>query len=109
MINFSSLACLEVCGSGVRVWCGLAVVTMSNLNPSYIEFELGLGYDNSYNLWLFYRLAHPVTDRVNLSLADHQSVRFFTHTHTLARTHKATLKSKIDCFSFTIYYISSFS
>ena len=27
---------------------GLAVTTMSNPNPSCIEFELGSGFDNSY-------------------------------------------------------------
>ena len=38
---------LKVCGSGGGVvWCGLAVSTMSNLNPSCIELELGLGFDN---------------------------------------------------------------
>ena len=37
---------LKVCGSGGGVvWCGLAVSTMSNLNPSCIEFELGLDFD----------------------------------------------------------------
>ena len=34
---------LKVCGSGVG-W--LAVSTMSNLNQSWIELELGLGFDN---------------------------------------------------------------
>ena len=30
-------------------WGELAVTTMSNLNPSCIELELGLGYDNHFD------------------------------------------------------------
>ena len=33
----------KVCGSGVG---GFQVTTVSNLNPSCIELELGLGFDN---------------------------------------------------------------
>ena len=38
--NFSFLACLEVAEKfvvGGVVWGGLAVATVSNLNPSYVE------------------------------------------------------------------------
>ena len=35
---------IKVCGSGVG---GLAMTSRSNLNPSCIELELGLGFDNS--------------------------------------------------------------
>ena len=31
---------------------GLAVATISNLNPSYIELELGLGYENNFQVVL---------------------------------------------------------
>ena len=34
-----------VCG-WVVWWGGLVVITVSNLNPSCIELELGLGFDN---------------------------------------------------------------
>ena len=37
----------KVCGSE---WCGLALSTISNLNPSCIELELGLEVDNLYNM-----------------------------------------------------------
>ena len=30
-------------------WGGFAVTTVSNLNPSCIELELGLGFDNIEN------------------------------------------------------------
>ena len=46
--NFSPLACLEVAEKfwvGWVRWVGFAVTTMLNLNPRYIELELGLGYD----------------------------------------------------------------
>ena len=51
MSNFSFLACLEraekvVVGGGGGVVD--QVTTMSNPNPSCIEFELGSGFDNSY-------------------------------------------------------------
>ena len=47
MPNFSSLAGVEVaeksvCGGGFQV------ATMSNLNPSYIELELGLDFDENW-------------------------------------------------------------
>ena len=41
-----SRSCCKVCGW--LVWCGLAVSTMSNFNPSCIELELGLGFDNCW-------------------------------------------------------------
>ena len=31
-------------------WGELAVSTMSNLNPSWIELELGLGFDNKFQI-----------------------------------------------------------
>ena len=40
--NFSFLACI-VAEWG---WGGLALTTLSNLNPSCIQLELGLGFDN---------------------------------------------------------------
>ena len=45
--NFSLIACLEV-GEYFGVWGGVSgfqVTTVSNLNPSCIELELGLGFD----------------------------------------------------------------
>ena len=36
---------LKVCGSGLG-WCGFQVSTVSNLNPSCIELDLGLGFGN---------------------------------------------------------------
>ena len=44
--NFPFLACLEVAENFMGVGCELAVTTMSSLNPSCIELELGLGLDN---------------------------------------------------------------
>ena len=44
--NFSFLACLEVAEKFMGG--GLAVNTMSNLNQSCIELELGLGFDNKF-------------------------------------------------------------
>ena len=44
--NFSFLTCLEVSEKFVVGWCWFHVSTMSNLNPSKIELELGLGFDN---------------------------------------------------------------
>ena len=49
--NFSFLDCIEVAekfGGGVG-WCGFQVTTVSNLNPSCIELESGLGFDNNLN------------------------------------------------------------
>ena len=48
MPNFCFLACLEVVEKFVVVvWGGgFQVSTMSNLNRSCIELELGLGFDN---------------------------------------------------------------
>ena len=49
--NFSVLACLEVAekfGGGV-VLIGFQVTTVSNLNPSCIELESELGFDNNLN------------------------------------------------------------
>ena len=43
--NFSFLACLEVSEKFVVGWCWFHVSTMSNLNPSKIEMELGLAFD----------------------------------------------------------------
>ena len=48
MPNFRFLACLEVAEKFVVGGGGFRVSTVSNLNPSNIELELGLGYDN-YN------------------------------------------------------------
>ena len=43
--NFSSLACLE--GAEKFVVVGLSqVTTLPKLNPSFIELELGLDFDN---------------------------------------------------------------
>ena len=43
--NFSLLACLEVAEKFVVVgWGGFQVNTVSNLNPSCIKMELGLGF-----------------------------------------------------------------
>ena len=39
---------LKVCRSGL-VWGGLQVSTVSNLNPSCIELESGLGFENNLN------------------------------------------------------------
>ena len=44
--NFSFLACLEVAKNCVLVVGGFQVSLVSNLNPSYIELELGLGLDD---------------------------------------------------------------
>ena len=44
MPNFSFLACLEGVYKFVVVW--MALSTVSNLNPSCIELELGLGFDD---------------------------------------------------------------
>ena len=41
-LSSTSRSGLKDCGIGVR----LAVSLMSNLNQSYIELELGLGFDN---------------------------------------------------------------
>ena len=47
--NFIFPACLEVAEKFVvGGWCGLAVITMSNLNPCCIELELGLGFDKRF-------------------------------------------------------------
>ena len=57
MPNFSFLACVEVAEKFVVavVGGGLTVSTMSNLNPSCIEFELGLEFDNiMHNSVLFH-------------------------------------------------------
>ena len=43
--NFSFLACLEVAENFVLV-AGFQVSTMSNLNQSCFELELGVGFDN---------------------------------------------------------------
>ena len=43
--NFSFLACLEVAENFVLVG-GFQVSTMSNLNQSCFELELGVGFDN---------------------------------------------------------------
>ena len=51
MPNFSFLACLEVAEKfGMGGGGGFEVTTMSNLNPSCIELELGLGFDNTFIL-----------------------------------------------------------
>ena len=44
--NFSSLASLE--NALKFAVCELAVRTLLNLNPSCIELELGLGFDNMH-------------------------------------------------------------
>ena len=47
--DFSFLACLEVAEKFVLGGvAGFRVSTMSNLNPSYIELELGLGFDKRH-------------------------------------------------------------
>ena len=48
--NFSFLACLEVSEKFVVGWCWFHVSTMSNLNPSKIELELGLGFDDNCHI-----------------------------------------------------------
>ena len=45
MSNFSFLACLVVAENFVLVG-GFQVSTMSNLNQSCFELELGVGFDN---------------------------------------------------------------
>ena len=58
MTNFSFLACLEVAekfGVGWRGWVE-HVVTVSNLNPSYIEWDLGLGFDNFHPRYIKFEL-----------------------------------------------------
>ena len=40
---------LKVSGSGGVGWGGFQVTTVSNLNPSCIELESGLGFDNDRN------------------------------------------------------------
>ena len=49
MPKFSSLAGLEVAEKFGVAWRGFQVTTVSNLNPSCIELESGLGFDNNLN------------------------------------------------------------
>ena len=44
--NFSFIASLQVAEKFVVVRGGFQVTSMSDLNPSCIEMELGLGFDN---------------------------------------------------------------
>ena len=47
---------------------GVAVSTMSNLNPSYIELELGLGFDNIVIYDLLWFLIHWIRQLLRMPL-----------------------------------------